>query len=229
LGFVLLLLAPLFAIYTVFMRVPNEITMGPVQRIFYFHVTSAFAAFLGYFIVMLASIGYLATRKLTWDRVAASAAEVSLVFLTIVLVTGPLWARPIWGKYWVWQDARLVTTLVMWIYFSLYIFLRRNWEHDPGGLRFASVLGILGFVNVPIVYFSIKWWNYVHPAHVMGPDGGGLDPLMGRAIMVSAIAIFTMFGGLFALRFKQARLSDELTAVRRDITRASERKPAAGH
>ncbi len=209
-GWAVVLVVPLWALYAVFMLVPNEATMGAVQRIFYFHVASAFTAFIAFFAVMVMSIAYLRGGNPSWDRRALAAVEVGVVFLTIVLVTGPLWARPVWGAFWVWQDARLVTTLILWIYFVLYLFLRRSWRHDPSGLRFAAVMAIIGFVDVPIVYFAVKWWNFTHPGHVMGPAGGGLHPAMARAMLISFAAVFSIGVALWVRRVRLERLSDRV-------------------
>jgi heme exporter protein C len=209
---------PVIALYVVFMVVPNERTMGAVQRIFYFHVGSASTAFLAFFVVMIASIGFLATRKPLWDRVAFAAAEVGVVFLTIVLVTGPLWARPVWGRYWVWQDTRLVTTLVLWVYFCLYLFLRRGWANDPQGQRFAAIMGIVGFLDVPIIYLSVRWWNFIHPSHVVGPMGGGLHPTMARALGLSTMAVLVIGIGLVVLRVRLESLLARVNRLTRELT-----------
>jgi heme exporter protein C len=219
LGWLLLLVLPLIALYMVFMVVPNEREMGEVQRIFYFHVGSAMVAFTSFFVVMIASIGYLITAKRSWDRVALATTEVGVLFLTIVVITGPLWAKPVWGVYWVWQDARLITTLVLWIYFTIYLLLRNNWGDDPQGLRFAAVLGIVGFLDVPIIYFSVKWWNYIHPSHVMGPMGGGLHPTMARALGVSTVALFAVWLALILTRIKLEKSRDHAKALVRELSR----------
>lgn len=219
LGLALMLLLPLYALYQVFMVVPNERTMGEIQRIFYFHVGSAMTAFLAFFVVMVAGIGYLISGRNTWDHLARGLTEVGMCFLTIVLITGPLWARPVWGHYWVWQDARLVTTLVLWIFFAVVLILRRGWEHDPQGQRFAAVLGIVGFLDVPVIYFSVKWWNYIHPSHVMGPEGGGLDPAMGQALGISTLALMVLATGLVVLRMRVSRSEDQLILLTRRLAR----------
>lgn len=219
LGLLVVLLLPLYALYQVFMVVPDERTMGVIQRIFYFHVGSAATAFIAFFVVMIAGIGYLATGRAIWDQLGYALSEVGMCFLTIVLVTGPLWGRPVWGHYWSWQDARLVTTFVLWIFFAVVLLLRRGWENDPQGQRFAAVLGIVGFVDVPIIYFSVKWWNFVHPSHVVGPAGGGLDPAMGRALGISTMALMVLATGLVMLRVRLSRTQEQLTVLSRRLAR----------
>lgn len=202
LGWALLLVLPIVALYMVFMVAPNEATMGEVQRIFYFHVSSAMVAFLSFFVAMVASIVFLVRHDPMWDRAALASVEVGVMFLLIVLVTGPMWAKPVWGVYWVWQDARLITTLVLWVYFCVYLVLRSNWGSDPQSMRFAAVLAIVGFVDVPIVYYSVKWWNFIHPSHVVGPMGGGMDPVMAKTFGVSVFAILTIWVALIAQRMR---------------------------
>jgi heme exporter protein C len=215
LGFVL----PIAALWMVFMVVPNERTMGEVQRIFYFHVASAMTAFTSFFFVLIGGIGFLATGKKIWDRIALATAELGVVFITIVLITGPLWARPVWGHYWVWQDARLVTSLVLWIYFLVYLFLRRGWSDDPQGLRFAAIIGIVGFLDVPLIYFSVRWWNYIHPSHVMGPMGDGLDPTMAVGLRVSMAATMAIWAALLVQRLRLERTRERARMLARGLAR----------
>lgn len=219
LGWLLGLALPIYALYQVFMVVPNEVTMGEVQRIFYFHVSSAMTAFLSFFLVLVAGIGYLVTGKRAWDRLALTAAELGVVFITIVLITGPLWARPVWGVYWVWQDARLVTSLVLWIYFLVYLFLRRGWTDDPQGLRFAAIIGIVGFLDVPLIYLSVRWWNFIHPSHIVGPMGGGLHPAMAKALNISMLGVLSIWIVLLVVRLRLERTREASRAVARTLAR----------
>src|SRR5512146_2616036 len=156
---------------------PTEQTMGEVQRIFYYHVPSAWTAFLCFFANFMASIAYLVRRRPGTDAFALATAEVGVVFCTIVLVTGPLWARPVWGIWWTW-DARLTTTLILWLIYVSYLFLR---HYAAGGQAptLASVVAIIGFLDVPLVYMAIRWFRTQHPQPVMaGGSGSGLDPAM---------------------------------------------------
>ncbi len=162
---------------------PTEATMGDVQRIFYWHFASAMMTFLFFFISFVASIVYLAVRHrqplraLGADAMALAAAEMGVVFCTAVLIQGPLWARPVWGIWWTW-DARLTTTLVLWLIYVSYLLLRRFAE-GPQMQTLAAVLAIFGYVDVPIVYFSTRWWRTQHPSPVIGGgQGSGLDPSM---------------------------------------------------
>ena len=180
---------------------PTERTMGDVQRIFYYHVPSGWVAFLCFFINFVASIAYLAKRSDASDAWAAAAAEVGVVFCTVLLITGPLWARPVWGIWWTW-DARLTTTLVLWLIYVSYLVLRR---FSAGGQTqvLAAAFAVFGFVDVPIVYMSIRWFRTQHPSPVMGGgQNSGLDPAMAHVFLAN-LAAFTLMGIVFlALRYK---------------------------
>ena len=183
---------------------------GQLQRIFYVHVPSAWVAYLGFAIVFVASIAYLRTGARRWDLLAHGAAEVGVVFCTLVLVTGPIWAKPVWGTYWQW-DARLTSSLVLWLTYVGYLFLR-GLAVDPAGVgRPAAVLGIVGFVNVPIVHFSVYWWRTLHPS---GPtpanpvEASGLGGQELAAFFTALIAFTLLAAWMLALRVRLGRLSD---------------------
>jgi heme exporter protein C len=182
---------------------PTEATMGDVQRIFYYHLPSAWIAFLLFFVNFLASIWYLIRRSVGADALALSAAEVGVSFCTIVLITGPLWARPVWGIWWTW-DVRLTSTLVLWLIYVSYLVLR---HYATGGQVpvLAAVLGIFGFADVPIVYMAIRWFRTQHPQPVIGGgQGSGLDPRMWAAVLWN-LAAFAMLAFLFVwIRYRQA-------------------------
>src|SRR3974390_2751222 len=209
-GFVILTLALLgFSTYQALMVAPTEQTMGEVQRIFYYHVPSAWVAGLCFAVNFLASVVYLWKRSLNADALAAASAEVGVVFCTIVLITGPIWARPVWGIWWTW-DARLTTTLVLWLIYVSYLVLRR---FATGGQSqgLAGALGGFCFLDVPIVYMSIRWSRRHHPSPVMGGgENSGLDPAMLRAFFWNLLA-FTCVGiVLMVLRYRLQRLEEEV-------------------
>jgi heme exporter protein C len=188
------------ALWAAFMYAPTEATMGHVQRIFYFHVPSAWVSFIAFFIVCVASIAFLKTGSIKWDRLAATSAEIGVLFITIVLVTGPLWAKPVWGTFWTW-DARLTTSLILWLIYVAYLMVRNYTQDKERGARFAAVFGIIGFVDVPIVYLSIRWWRTLHPAPVIG-GGGGLDPTMLTTLLISVFAFTLLYIVLMVLNYK---------------------------
>jgi heme exporter protein C len=178
------------ALYLVFIYVPTEEMMGIVQRIFYFHVPVAWIAFLAFFIVFLGSILYLWKRESKWDVLASSSAEVGVVFTTLVLLTGPIWAKPIWGVWWMW-DARLTTTLVLWLIYLAYLMVRSFATEESRGARFAAVVGIVGFIDVPIVALAITLWRTQHPGPVIFQ--GGLTPPMLLTLLVCLAALTTLY------------------------------------
>jgi heme exporter protein C len=163
---------------------PTEATMGEVQRIFYYHVPNAMLCFLFFGISFVASILFLAwrrsapTRAIAADAWALAGAEVGVVFCTVVLITGPLWGKPVWGIWWTW-DARLTTTLVLWLIYVSYLLLRK-FAAGPQMQTLAAVLSIFGALDVPIVYMANRWWRTQHPAPVFfGSDDSGIkDPQM---------------------------------------------------
>jgi heme exporter protein C len=191
--FIVLTLALLgFSTYQALVVAPTEATMGPVQRIFYYHVPSAWVAGLCFFVNFLASVAYLVSRSSKADALAAASAEVGVVFCTIVLITGPIWARPVWGIWWTW-DARLTTTLVLWLIYVSYLILRRFAAGSQTQVL-AAVLAVFGFLDVPIVYMSIRWFRTQHPSPVMGGgENSGLDPTMLHAFFWNLLA-FTCVG-----------------------------------
>lgn len=181
-----------YALYGALVLAPTEQTMGDVQRIFYYHVPSAWTAFILFTINFVASIAYLAKRNPKADMVALVSAEVGVVFCTIVLVTGPIWARPVWGIWWTW-DMRLTSTLVLWLIYVSYLVLRRFSSSGQTPLL-AAALAVLGALCVPFVYFSIWFFRTQHPQPVMG-GGGSIDPRMLHVLLINWLA-FSCFAFL---------------------------------
>jgi heme exporter protein C len=201
-----------YATYQGLVVAPADATQGDVQRIFYYHVPSAWVAGLCFFVNFLASVWYLLKRSEQSDALAAASAEVGVVFCTVVLITGPIWARPVWGIWWTW-DARLTTTLVLWLIYVSYLIVRR---FSSGGQTptIAAVLAIFGFVDVPIVYMSIRWFRTQHPSPVFaGGEGSGLDPAMLRAFMWNLLAFTCMGIVIVGLRYRLQRLEQNLESA----------------
>jgi len=214
---ILTYIALMGALFMAFLYAPTEKTMGDVQRIFYFHVPSAWASFVAFGVVAVASIFFLKTGKAKWDILAKSSAEVGVMFLTLVLITGPLWAKPVWNVYWTW-DARLTTSFILWLIFIAYLMLRNYVADKERGARFAAVFGIIGFLDVPIVYMSIRWWRTLHPAPVMGGgEGSGLDPHMLQTLLFSVGAFTLLFITLLVFRNRTALLANELDGLKNKI------------
>lgn len=201
------------ALYEALIAAPTEKTMGDVQRIFYYHVPSAWTAFLLFLINFVASVVYLIRRDSKSDIVALVSAEVGVVFCTVVLITGPIWARPVWGIWWTW-DLRLTLTLVLWLIYVSYLILRRFSTSSQTPLL-AAVLAIFGALDVPLVYFSIWFFRTQHPSPVIG-GGGSLDPRMARVLLLNWVAFLSLAWLVCSTRYRlevAQREVDEAEAV----------------
>ncbi|MFZ5641346.1 MAG: cytochrome c biogenesis protein [Bacillota bacterium] len=193
------------AVYLIFMWVPNEKIQGPVSKIIYFHVASAWLGFFAFFVVMVAGIAYLKTKDPKWDVLSYASAEIGVLFTTIVLLTGPIWGRASWNAWWTW-DHRLTTTLVLWFIYVAYLMIRASVDEEEKRARYAAIFGIIGFIDVPVVWMSIRWWRTIHPTIVSG-EGFAMAPSMVKTLLVS-IAAFTLLyfyllqKGMFVQRVK---------------------------
>jgi heme exporter protein C len=210
----LVFLSMIAALGAVFLYVPTERTMGLVQRIFYFHVPAAISAFLAFFIVFVASIQYLRTQEMKWDRLALSAAELGVLFGLIVLITGPIWARPIWGVYWRWEP-RLTSMLILFSMYVAYLMVRSYGTSSARTPRLASVLGILAFVNVPLVHYSVNLWAAEQQLH---PQKMVLDPPMQYTKYICFAAFFLFFVFLLQRRLELEEVADELTDLQQQLS-----------
>ena len=200
-------------LYLIFIWVPTEKNLGISQRIFYFHVSMAWVGFLAFFWVLVGSVGYLWKRSQKMDRLAYSSAEIGVVFTTLMLITGVLWAKPSWGVWWTW-DPKLTTSLILWLIYVAYLMLRAYSPRGDQGARFAAVLGIIGFVDVPIIYLSVVWWRTVHPNVVGTAATGSLDPSMRMVLMACTVAFTLLFAYLLMDRQALRRSEEEFEAVR---------------
>ncbi|MBM3946336.1 MAG: cytochrome C assembly protein [SAR202 cluster bacterium] len=194
----------------VFFYVPTEQVMGVVQRIFYYHVPLATGAFLGYTVIFVASIAYLIRASPRWDAVAHAGAEVGLVFTTLMLLSGVLWSKPVWGIWWDWSP-RLTTSLILWFLYVAYLMLRAYAPRGVRGARYAAVLGILGFIDVPIIYLSTRLWRDVHPVQMVGPGApeDSLAPAMKTTLYVAILAFTLLFSYLVAERYRLRSAEEE--------------------
>lgn len=207
-------IAMLIALWCVFVYAPNEKMQGAVQRIFYFHVNSAWAAFLGFFVAAGASAMYLWRGHSEYDHLASAAVEVGMVFCTMVLVSGPIWARPIWGTWWTW-DPRLTMTVILWTVYAVYMVLRTVGRDEPQIARYAAVLAIVGVLDIPLIRISVRLWRGMHPSVISQPPGkGGLeDPRMVTTLLVAMVAFALLFFWLLWLRYEGLRLREALHRI----------------
>ncbi len=208
--------AIIVALYGVFIFVPTERTMGIIQRIFYFHVPLAWVAFVAFLMVFIASILYLWKKDRRWDILAHSSAEIGVVFCSLVLITGPIWAKPVWGAWWIW-DVRLTTTLVLWLIYIAYLMLRTMAGGGTRTARFAAVFGIIGFIDVPIVFMSIRWWRSLHPI-VIASEGSGLHPSMLATLLISLGAFTLLFVYLLRQRLSIEWVEVNLEEIREEMS-----------
>lgn len=188
---------------------PTDRVQGIVQRIFYVHVPLAWVAYLAFFVVLVGSAAYLWKRDLRWDALARSSAEVGVLFTTLVLVTGSLWGKPIWNTWWTW-DARLTSTLVLWFIYIGYMMLRSYTTDPDRAARLGAVVGIVGFLDIPIVHFSVQWWRTLHPEPVVVRSSPQAPPEMLATLGVSLLAMMLVYVLLMVHRTRLELASDEI-------------------
>jgi heme exporter protein C len=203
--------------YAALVYAPTEATMGLIQRIFYFHIASGWTFFVAFFIVFVGSVAFLRTRNPKWDWLSVASAEVGVAFVTIVLVTGPIWAKPVWGIWWTW-DARLTSTFMLWVLFVSYLVLRTLVDDPERRGVVSAVFGIFACLDVPMVYFSIWWFRTQHPQPVIG-GGGSLDPRMWWAAMVCWAAMLGVMVLLIRVRYRLEAMRSEVDAIRLEGSR----------
>ncbi len=219
-------------LYMAFLYAPTEVNMGLVYRIFYFHLGSVAAGFLGILVVLVAGIAYLRTGARRWDRVAQASAELGVMFSTIALITGSIWARPIWGVWWTW-DPRLTSFLILWLIYVAYLMLRASARDDPRVARFTAVFGIVGALDVPIVIMSARLWRGISPVLFQETVQGftfGLTPPMVQTLAVCITAFLLLYFTLLTHRVRLEALRDELVEIHRAMSARDEtesmRRPA---
>jgi heme exporter protein C len=184
---------------------PLEARQGAAQKIFYIHVPSAWVAFLAFFLVAVASAVYLWIRDQRLDRFAESSAEVGVVFTTVVLITGPLWAKPIWGTYWAWWDVRLISTLFLWFIYLAYLVLRGAVESPALRARYSAVLGILGALLIPFVHLSVYMFATMHPLPIVGkPSAPSLPGEMLLTFLLSLVSFTLLYFAFVRSRYHYA-------------------------
>lgn len=199
------------ALIAAFYWAPTEITMGFLQKIFYFHAASGWAGMAALTIAFVANISFLLTRKIQLDWLALAGVEVGLAFFSIVLITGPIWAHPAWGIWWTW-DARLTSTFVLWVLDVCYLLLRQLIENPERRAVVSAVYGIFAYLDVPLVYFSIWWWRTQHPQPMIGRPGG-LAPGMGSAFALSFAATTFLMTILIFQRYRLESLRHQVSEL----------------
>jgi heme exporter protein C len=176
-----------------FLYAPTDSVQGDAQRIFYVHVPMAWLAYLSFGAIFVGSVGYVWKRDMRWDRLARSSAELGFVFTTLMLITGSLWGRPIWGTWWTW-DARLTTSLILWFIYLGYFMLRAYAGDGERAARYCAILGIIGAIDIPIIHQSVTWWRTLHPEPVvLDTTGPNLPDSMLVTLMVSMLGFTLLY------------------------------------
>ena len=204
--------------YGAFFVAPNEATMGIVQRIFYLHAPCGMTALAAFLVCFVANLGFLFQRKAKWDWLAVSSAEVGLAFCTVVLLTGPIWAKPAWGVYWAW-DARLTSTLVLWLLYVSYLILRTMVEDPDRRALISAFYGMFIFLDVPLVYGSIWWWRTQHPQPVVFTSGG-LNPVMRKIFDLSWLSLTALMILLIRQRYELESARAEAQTLAQELETA---------
>lgn len=206
------------ALIAVYFYVPTERTEGIVQRIMYIHIPSAWISFFAFFVVFACSILYLWKKDREWDIYAHASAEIGVLFCSLVLITGPIWAKPIWGAWWVW-DARLTSTLVLWLIYVAYLMLRAQTEEGSMRAKYAAVVGIVGFLDIPLIHFSVLWWETFHPKPKMITAeglGAGMELSMAVTLMISLAAFTLVYFLLMGQRVRIEKMKDEIDSLKKE-------------
>lgn len=206
------------ALCAVYFYVPTERTEGVVQRIMYIHIPSAWISFFAFFVVFACSILYLWKKDREWDIYAHASAEIGVLFCSLVLITGPIWAKPIWGAWWVW-DARLTSTLVLWLIYVAYLMLRAQTEEGSMRAKYAAVVGIVGFLDIPLIHFSVLWWETFHPKPKMITSEGlgtGMELSMVITLMISLAAFTLIYFMLMGQRVRIEKMKDEIDSLKKE-------------
>ena len=222
---VICLIGLIVSLYLALVWAPRERVMGDIQRIMYFHVATAWIAELAFVLVGLSSVVYLWLRERRWDIVAHSAAEVGFVFCCFVMITGPIWGKPVWGTWWTW-DPRLTFAMILWLIYVAYLMLRAYGDDMPQMKQFLAVLGILGTLDVPFIHFSTMWWRGLHPESLtMTPEGfgAGMEREMLMAMGVAVVTFTLLFFYLMGRRMALERMRDDVEELRERIETAGER------
>jgi heme exporter protein C len=212
--------AALFAValYLVFFYAPLEAVMGEVQRVFYFHVAAGWVGALAFLVTAIAGVAYLASKDRRWDRLAVSSVEIGIVFTLINIISGSIWARPIWNTWWTW-DPRLVTATVMELVYIAYMLLRQGVEDPDRRARFGAVYAIVGFLSVPLTFLSIRLFRTIHPVVIGSGDPtaqGTFDmtPHMLQTFMFSLLTFTFLYATLLWHRVRLEGLHERIEQLK---------------
>lgn len=209
------------SIYGVFSYAPREVIMGEVQRVFYFHVAAGWVSALAFLVTLIAGIQYLSTRNSKWDRLAASSVEVGVMFTTMNIVSGSIWARPIWNTWWTW-DPRLTTATVMWLLYVAYLMLRQGLGDTKRRRVFSSIYGIVAFTSVPLTFAAIRIWRTIHPVVIGSSDPSAegqfdMTPRMQHTLLLSVVTFTMIYGTLLWHRVRLERCTERVAEMKSSL------------
>lgn len=206
----------LISIYLAIIYTPPHNTMGDIQRIFYFHVASAWISYLGFGVTFIAGLLYLKSKDLKWDTIAFSSAEIGIVFCTLGIITGSLWAKPVWGVFWRWEDLKLFITLVLWLVFIAYLALRANAKSRISKANLSAVFGIIGFVCIPLSFGANRIWQQYHPTIIVTSEGS-LQASMAIALVFAVFAFTFLYIYLLLLRVDTENVKEEIDKIKQKV------------
>lgn len=205
------------SLWMIFLWAPTEANLGEIQRALYFHVPVSVIALGAIILVAIGSVVFLVTGRARWDWFAHASAETGVLFGGLALVTGSIWARPLWNVWWTW-DAKLTTTLILWFIFVGYLMLRAYAPPGRQGARLAAVVGIIGAIDAPIIYYAADLWRTAHPSRVTGPGASGsLESEMALTLLVSTITIVSLYAYVLMERYRVRRSEAEVLDLRREL------------
>lgn len=210
---ILTLFGVVIGLYFGLIWAPPDAYQGQVQRIMYLHVPSILTAYLAFVVVFISSILYLWRGTLRWDEIAHASAEIGVLFTGVTLITGAIWGKPTWGVWWTW-DARLTTTAILFLIYVGYLMLRAFVEERSRGARYAAVVGILGFLDIPIIHMSVEWWRTLHQPSSL--KRGAIDPVMMVPLVINLAAFTILYLYLMSQRLHLGRLEEELLRQHRE-------------
>ena len=209
--YVITLILMLISTYAALIYAPTETIMGNIQRIFYFHMGTVWVATIAFMIVFVASIIYLINGKKKWDVLAYTSAEIGVLFITLTIITGSIWAKPVWGTWWTW-DPQLTTTFILWILYIVYLLIRANSGFDEKKAKYSAVFAIIAFIDLPLVYISARVMRGISPV-VFGPGGGGIEPKMLNALLITLVSFTLLFILLLIERIKIENLKYQINKL----------------
>lgn len=206
----------LISIYLALIYTPSHETMGDTQRIFYFHVASAWVSYLAFAVTFVAGLLYLKSKNLKWDTVACSSAEIGIVFCSLAIITGSLWAKPIWGVFWRWEDLKLFITLVLWLVFIAYLALRANVTSRRKKANLSAVFGIIGFICVPLSFAANRIWQQYHPT-VLVTSEGSLQASMAFALFFTVFAFTFLYLYILIAKVDIGKMQEKIEEIKQQI------------